>query len=302
MSERGLVSATIPFLNSERFLQEAVESVIAQTYPHWELFLVDDGSVDGGTAIAQSYARRRPDRIHYLEHPGHGNRGMAATRNLGLAYSRGEFIARLDSDDRWDPDHLEVQVRTLRNHPDVAMTFGPMRVWFSWDEKHGAALGDWIQRFEFPTHRVIEPPGLLPCLLSGRNDPQGVVVRRSRMDEVGGYEESIHLYEDMTLYCRIAAMYPTYVVERCTYWYRRHPDSYCRSVRADEWIQQQRQFLEWLEHLLAERGLEDPRVDHALGRAQWRNDHPRLHQLLELPHRLGRAASRLLRPPTDLNI
>src|SRR5205809_3316024 len=76
-----LVSGTIIFLNAERFIDEAIQSVLAQTYENWELLLVDDGSTDGSTAIARSYAERYPAKIRYLEHPGHKNHGMSASRN-----------------------------------------------------------------------------------------------------------------------------------------------------------------------------------------------------------------------------
>lgn len=68
---RRLVSVVIPFYNREEFLAGAIESVLAQTYPLWELFLVDDGSTDSGTKIARDYAARLPGKIHYLEHPNH---------------------------------------------------------------------------------------------------------------------------------------------------------------------------------------------------------------------------------------
>ena len=80
-----LVSVVMPFLDGIRFLPEAIDSVVTQTYPEWELLLVDDGSTDGSSALARDYARGRPDRIRYLEHAGHANRGKSTSRNLGIA-------------------------------------------------------------------------------------------------------------------------------------------------------------------------------------------------------------------------
>src|SRR5262245_42468246 len=91
MSSAPLVSAIIIFLDEERFLAEAIESVIAQSDRDWELLLVDDGSTDGSTAIARGYAARMPDRIHYYDHEAHANRGMSAARNLGLGHARGRY-------------------------------------------------------------------------------------------------------------------------------------------------------------------------------------------------------------------
>src|SRR5271154_2347778 len=104
-----LVSTIIIFLNAEKFLAEAVESVLAQTYPTWELWLVDDGSTDDSSRIARDYATRHAARIHYLEHPGHENRGKSASRNLGLRHSRGSYVALLDADDVWLPGKLTNQ-------------------------------------------------------------------------------------------------------------------------------------------------------------------------------------------------
>src|SRR5260370_40898850 len=99
----GLVSVVVAFYNAERFLAEAIDSVLAQTYTRWELLLVDDGSSDSGQEIARRYATQYPGRIQCLEHPGHRNLGMCTSRNLGARHSRGEYIAGLDSDDVWLP-------------------------------------------------------------------------------------------------------------------------------------------------------------------------------------------------------
>src|SRR5215211_6343875 len=113
VSTKPLVSVVIPFLNAERFIQEAIESVFAQTYDNWELLLVDDGSNDGSTRIALEYAERNSGRVRYLQHPGHRNRGVSASRNLGISSARGEYIAFLDADDVWLPHKLEQQVEIL---------------------------------------------------------------------------------------------------------------------------------------------------------------------------------------------
>ena len=127
-----VVSAITIFYNGARFLGDAIESVIAQTYSSWELLLVDDGSTDGASEIARGYAERHPDRIRYLEHRGHRNRGMSASRNLGLRETRGELVALLDSDDLWLPDKLATQVAILDAHPEAQMTVGATRVWYGW--------------------------------------------------------------------------------------------------------------------------------------------------------------------------
>ena len=109
----GLVSIIIPFLNSERFLSETIESVLHQSYTQWELLLVDDGSTDSSTRIAKECAARLPEKIRYLEHAGHRNRGLTCSRNLGARNSCGEYLAFLDSDDVWLPHKLDAQVALM---------------------------------------------------------------------------------------------------------------------------------------------------------------------------------------------
>src|SRR4030095_6915955 len=113
MGSKKLVSVILIFLDAEPFIQEAIESVFAQTYDHWELLLVDDGSSDGSTAIARHYVEQCPENVRYFEHQGHQNRGMNASRNLGLRHARGKYIALLDADDVWLPVKLEQQVAIL---------------------------------------------------------------------------------------------------------------------------------------------------------------------------------------------
>ena len=137
-----VVTVTIPILNAEKFLAEAIECVIAQTYPSWELLLVEDGSTDGSPEIAKRYARDWPGKIRYLEHPGHENRGMTESRNLGQRNSRGRYIARLDADDVLGPTTFEDQVRILEAHPDAALVYRPVQMWNTLDGGPGHCRRD----------------------------------------------------------------------------------------------------------------------------------------------------------------
>jgi len=89
MMTEPVVSVVTIFWNEARFITDAIESVIAQTYPSWELLLVDDGSDDSSSDIARRYASSRTGQIRYLEHPHHANLGMSAARNLAYVNSRG---------------------------------------------------------------------------------------------------------------------------------------------------------------------------------------------------------------------
>jgi hypothetical protein len=92
LHSQPLVSAIIIFLNAEKFIREAIESVFAQTYDNWELLLVDDGSTDASTEIAHRYAEQYAGKVRYLEHEDHQNLGMSASRNLGINNAKGKYI------------------------------------------------------------------------------------------------------------------------------------------------------------------------------------------------------------------
>jgi glycosyltransferase involved in cell wall biosynthesis len=123
------VSVIIIFLNGERFIEEAVESVLSQDFDSFELILVDDGSTDGSTAIARTYAEQHPHRVRYVDHPDHANRGMSASRNRGLGVARGEYVAFIDADDVWSPNKLTEQVAIMDAHPEVGMLCGAARMY-----------------------------------------------------------------------------------------------------------------------------------------------------------------------------
>ena len=100
MTQRELtVSVIVCFLNEERFLAEAVQSVLGQTFADWELLLVDDGSCDASSVIARQLAATDPGRFDYIEHADHRNLGLSASRNAGIRRARGRYIAFLDADD-----------------------------------------------------------------------------------------------------------------------------------------------------------------------------------------------------------
>lgn len=107
-----LVSVIMPAYNAEKYIGEAIASVCVQTYENWELLILDDGSADRTAEIAQAYAQRDA-RIRVLRNP--QNMGVARTRNRGFDLARGEWIALLDSDDRWRAQKLEKQL-TLAVH------------------------------------------------------------------------------------------------------------------------------------------------------------------------------------------
>jgi glycosyltransferase involved in cell wall biosynthesis len=200
-----LVTCIVIFLDEERFLAEAIDSVQAQTYPSWEIVLVDDGSSDRSTQIARDHAQRFPDRIRYVEHPGHETRGMSAARNLGLAHARGQYIGFLDADDTWEPNKLKEQVGLLDMRPDVGMVYGRTLLWHSW-------RGDTAEADEFcdlgvPPDSTLEPPESLLLLIENRAQTPttcNALMRRSVFDRSGGFEPAFRgMFEDQVFFMKL---------------------------------------------------------------------------------------------------
>ena len=254
---RPQISMIVIFKDAEAFLEEAIASVSAQTLSDWELLLIDDGSLDASPAIAQLYAGDYPGRIRCFEHPGRINRGMSATRNLGLEHARGDFVAFLDADDVLAPNALAEQVAILSAHPRVGMVYGPLEYWYSWSGG-GAARRDFVHPVGVPTDRIYEPPSLIALFLQNiAFSPSGMLLRRALVEQVGGFEESFRdLYEDQVFAAKICRSTPVYVSGRCWYRYRQHPNSCCLVAERDGRLDASRApFLRWLIGYLEDEGL-----------------------------------------------
>ncbi len=249
VSGNPLVSVVIIFLNAERFLDEAIGSVFAQTYREWELLLVDDGSTDKSRSIAEHYAEQYPDKVRCLEHEGRQNRGMSASRNLGIAHAKGEYIAFLDADDMWLPNKLEHQVAILESQPAAAMVYGPTEWWYSWSGNAHDRQRDYIHDLGVQPNTLHQPPVLLtrflpvpevsPCTCSA-------LVRRKIVDQVGGFEEHFRgLYEDQAFFAKVSLAAPVFVTSHCSARYRQHANSNCM-VTQTQHSAARSAFLRWL--------------------------------------------------------
>jgi glycosyltransferase involved in cell wall biosynthesis/SAM-dependent methyltransferase len=260
VSATPLVSVVVIFLNGERFLDEAIRSVITQTYPHWELLLVDDGSVDGSSAIARGYAEREPHRVRYLEHPGHRNQGMSASRNLGLQHAQGEYLALLDADDEWLPQKLERQVAILEAHPKVALLFGAPLYWYGWTGRVEDGERDYVIDLKLPTERAYDPPSLLLPFLQRTAPPpcpSDVLIRRAAALSVAGFEDRFTgMYEDQAFFSKLLLRAPAFASGETWDRYRQHPEScYAVSKATGGRKVARRFFLKWFRQYLRHQGV-----------------------------------------------
>lgn len=290
MDDKPLVSVIIIFFNAKKFLREAVESVFAQTYNRWELLLVDDGSTDSSTKIALRYVKRNPRKARYLEHAGHTNRGMSASRNLGVRNSRGAYIAFVDADDIWLPKKLERQVPILNSHPEAALVFEATLFWHSWKRGGG---GDLKQDIGVPPNTLIKPPKLLNMFLRNEDAVPSTcsfLIRRNTFDRHGGFEEAFRgMYEDKAFLTKVCLDVPVFVGDGCLSKNRLHPESCCSiAIRTGQYHPARLRFLTWVTEYLSERRVKDPQVWKILDMELW----PYRHQIMlralgELSHVFG---------------
>ncbi|MCY7418700.1 MAG: glycosyltransferase family 2 protein, partial [Chloroflexi bacterium] len=265
MSSPPRVSVVMPIFQAERYLTEAIESVRAQTFTSWELLLVDDGSTDGGSGIARTFAATEPERIRYLEHAGHENLGKSATRNLGVEAAQGQLVAFLDADDVYLPQKLEAQVALIDAHPEVAMIFGRTMHWESWTGQADDPALDHLAGLPVEPETIVRPPALLLAMLQHEDrcpSTCGVLVRRGAILAVGGFEVSFrHMYEDLILWAKIFERYLVYVSGGCYDRYRlRDDNSTAVAIARGEWRPSpltsltRGAYLRWIERYVAGRG------------------------------------------------
>lgn len=186
---RPLASVVIPAYNAERYLREAIESVLAQDYLPLETIVVDDGSSDGTAAIARSYPE--------VKLIGQDNAGPAAARNHGFAASRGEFIAFHDADDTLPPEKLSVQIGEMLADPAIGCVLAEQKLLI----EEGAELPFWAEDSNVPT---VMPPK--PEELADEPDvhTMTMVVRREVFERIGGFDEEMRAAEDFDWLLRAA--------------------------------------------------------------------------------------------------
>jgi glycosyltransferase involved in cell wall biosynthesis len=282
VKDKPLVSVIIIFLNAEKFIQEAIESVIYQTYANLELLLVDDGSTDKSTNIALEFLNRYPNKVRYLEHPNHENRGKGASRNIGISNARGVYVAFLDADDIWLPQKLEYQVEILDNYPEAGMLYGNTLYWYSWSEELSGNYRDFMPDLGLQADRLVEPPQLLPLFLTGKAAVPctcSLLVRRSVAQQVGGFDETFigiaNIYEDQAFYAKICLNTPVYISDTCWDWYRQHSSaSIAIAKRTNQETVARLFFLYWLSDYIERQSVKDSDVRRAINRELWRLHYP----------------------------
>lgn len=279
-----LVSNIIIFYNAEEFIQWAIESVFTQTYECWELILIDDGSQDNSASMAKSYAETYPDKVRYCQHEEHQNRGMSASRNLGIHCARGNYITFLDADDIWLPHKLSRQVEILESQPEAMMIYGNVLFWYSWNDNSNILLKDYFITLGCSPDTLIKPPQLVIPFIQDNIQvptPSDIMIRRTVFDQVGCFEESFRGYgEDRVFYIKLLLSAPVFVSGECWTYYRQHDDSCCAvSYRSGQILATYQTYFNWIKNYLLEQNLKETEIWHVVQKECKRHHHPMLYYL-----------------------
>jgi glycosyltransferase involved in cell wall biosynthesis len=213
-----LVSVIIPNYNYARYLPQAIESALAQSYAPVEVIVVDDGSQDDSLEVLKGYG----SRIRWVTQ---SNQGVAAARNHGALLSQGSFLAFLDADDYWLPAKLERQIERFLQKPELGLVYCGV------DEfnEHGTVSlrQDGMEGWVLPELLLLRRPAFF-------GGGSGFVTPRALFDEVGGFDETLSTSADWDLACRIAARRPFGFVPEVLLKYRLHRANMHTNVRVME--------------------------------------------------------------------
>ncbi|MBS9523962.1 glycosyltransferase family 2 protein [Litoribacter alkaliphilus] len=272
---RPLVSVVICFFNEERYLGEAIQSVLNQSYPNLEIILVDDGSTDASRGIVENFMLAHKKKIRLVEHANGENRGLSASRNRGIHFARGEYVAFLDADDVYLPNYVSTQVEKMLNHK-VSYICEATLYWEGNDNDQIVYVGA-------PSEQVYNPQELnqilyplkthaAPCMCA-------VMVKRESILRNDGFEESFTgMYEDQVFLSKLYYNEVGYISSSCNNFYRQRKDSMMSTV-ADraKYIDIRRKFLYWFKSYLKEKRNENRIISTLLRKAILSIDYPRLY-------------------------
>jgi glycosyltransferase involved in cell wall biosynthesis len=208
------VSVIIPVYNGARFLGRAIESVVSQTYPNWELIVVDDGSTDETLRVLSAFGSR-------LQVIRQENLGQSVARNTGMQSARGEYIAFLDSDDMWDSEFLETMVSVASQHPQASVYYCSARLM----DAEGRDLPQLTSACLAPTNLIYKTLLRANFLIVG-----AVLIRRSAILAVGLFDPSLRAVEDWDLWLRLARNHVFVGIPKCLVRKRLHSSSLSTDV------------------------------------------------------------------------
>lgn len=183
-----MISVIMPVFNAERFLKEAIQSILKQTYTDLELIVVDDASTDSLPFIMQSFSDKR---VRYVKNE--KRVGVACSLNRGLQKARGEHIARMDADDIASSKRFEQQIAFLKQHPEV----GVVGTWVRIIDENEKKIG--YKKYPTSSYNIARA-----LIFENPLNHSSVMFRKNLMKQYGGYDEQLNGAEDYDLWLRYA--------------------------------------------------------------------------------------------------
>ena len=201
MRQDSLISVVIPTYNREQYIERAVQSVLEQTYSNLELIIVDDGSTDGTEELV---AGMSDPRIRYVRQE--TNRGASAARNKGVECANGELVAFQDSDDRWYPDKLAVQMEYWEAHPECSLIYSAYVL--------HRPNGETVRVPYAGTWGNLEGDIFSTLLVNNTVGTPTMLFKKACFTELGGFDEGMECLEDWEMALRFAERYRIGFVEQ----------------------------------------------------------------------------------------
>ena len=273
-TEPPLVFVIMPFLNpGEKFMKEAVGSILSQDYRPLQILFVDDGSRERIDDRIRSWCADGKVTVQLLHHENRENKGASASRNLGLNESIGKYITFLDADDVWLPGKIREQCAIMERDRRLSMIFGLTTHWFGWQDSHAGDDRDFTVRPGFRGQTVFEPPVYLAGMLRGRflvPNPSNLMARRDAALACGGFEEEFPgLYDDQVFIAKMALINKVCAVPKIWDKYRQHPDSMMARTGYAEEVMARQKFLKWLSVFCHKSGLQYSEISEAIAKDRW---------------------------------
>lgn len=195
--EAPFFSVVIPLYNKEKNIERTINSVLSQTFSDYEIIVVDDGSTDNGPELVRS---KFGSQVRLVEK---ANGGVSSARNLGVNRSQGRWIALLDADDIWCPDHLKSFFYAISKYPDGRLFGGAYNICSS-----GTLLP--------PPNRIVGEGYVQDYFRVAKTNTlfwtSAVVINKKVFEKIGGFDERISIGEDLDLWFRVNALYKTVFV------------------------------------------------------------------------------------------
>lgn len=210
-----LISIVLPVYNGAKYLRESIESVIAQTYPNWELLIVDDCSKDETPSIAQEYARK-DERIRYYRNE--ENLRLPRNLNKGFSLTRGDYLTWTSDDNRYRPEALE-RMHDALTHTSAQFVYCSMDV---------------IDENDNLIETYLVNPGSTKRLVGFNTVGACFLYTRKAYEAVGDYDHEMILVEDYDYWQRIAMRFETVTIGQVLYDYRRHGGALTSTMRQEQ--------------------------------------------------------------------